>query len=84
MLVPNVILFFLFSSYILQLSSSLDKSLVPSDIFLDIDGISIAPSIIHICALISHEDFEAGKLKCWGFGDPQKIQRYQSNVRFKK
>jgi hypothetical protein len=42
------------------------KSLgISSDFYLDIDGVSIAPGVLHVCALEA-QDNPGGKLRCWG------------------
>ena len=58
----QIIIVFLttFLSFTWQLENT-DYTPVPSDIFLDIDGISLAPSVIHACVLVPHEQYVAGK-----------------------
>lgn len=57
-----------------------EKSRIPTDTFLDIDGISISPSILHVCVLTAQDDVEiGGKLRCWG-NSPRQMKLYESNV----
>lgn len=40
---------------------------LPSEVFLDIDGISIAPGVDHICVIETHLGSPVGgKARCWG------------------
>jgi len=49
---------------------SIKSELIPSDLFLDIDGISIAPGTDHVCVIeATNEAPVGGKIRCWGHDD---------------
>lgn len=78
LLIILVITLHLFSSLLTIVA--FEKSVIPTDTFLDIDGISISPSVLHVCALTVEDDFEiGGKLRCWG-NNPRQMKLYESNV----
>eukprot|EP01041_Mallomonas_annulata_P004789 gene4789-9547_t len=52
---------------------------LPSDIFLDIDGISIAPGADHMCVIEAHAGTSVGgKVKCWGNDEYGKLDAPQN------
>ena len=59
---------------------ALEKSVIPTDTFHDIDGISVSPSVLHVCALTVEDDIEVGgKLTCWG-NHPKMLKEFKSDV----
>jgi hypothetical protein len=56
------------SSYSLVMAASL-----PTDFFLDVDGVSIAPGVNHICVLEAQPGIDiGGRPTCWGAKDHDK------------
>ena len=58
---------------LLSLSLTTGVDILPADVFLDTEGISIAPGFNHICVLERQPGIEiGGRAKCWGKNDHSK------------